>query len=127
MTYQHWRQDRYIKALGPVDVMPMFMAFKGVATDGTDGTSIVGTDAWPNQNELDDDDDPQFPMNHIGLLHRFNEGVVGQKGFHGHIFDMYCTARAISNGNSFPSDGTKSWINFGQFAFPWNGDDIEMP
>jgi hypothetical protein len=127
MTYAHWRQDRYVHALGPMGSMPMFMAFKGVATDGTDGTAIVGTDGWPNRNEIDDDDDPQYPMSHIGLLSRFNEGTVGQRGWMGQIVDMYCTARAISNGNSFPSDGTKTWINFGQFAFPWNGDDIEIP
>jgi hypothetical protein len=129
MGYTHWGQSMTVKAEGPVGDMPMFLVFKGFATSGTDNGTIVGYDAWGHHNELDDDDPDNwvYPMNHVGIVCRNNEGLMGQRGHHGYLADMYSTARGVSNGNSFPGDGTKSWINFGQFAWPWNGDDIEMP
>jgi hypothetical protein len=125
MSFFRWNANRYILARGPVGDMPMFMSFDlGLSTAGTDSVSLQGFDYWPGPGELADG---EFPLASIGILHRYNEGVVGQRGWNGYIADMWATSRGVANGNSFPGDGTKSWINLGNFAFPWDGGDIEIP
>ncbi len=125
LSFYRWNNAAYIKARGPIGDMPMFMSTdNGLSTTGTDSVSMLGYDYWPGPAELSPDD---FPFASIGILHRFNEGTVGQRGWHGYIADMWATTRGVSNGNSFPGDGSKDWINFGNFAFPWDGGDIEIP
>jgi hypothetical protein len=110
----------YIIGQGPISVMKMNAALQGFATGGTSDGTAVGYTPWPNANELSPD---EYPLNGLGL---FESDVVGQRGRHGWFADLYVTALSVAQGKSFPGDGSKSWVVFGNMVLPWGGGDVEI-
>lgn len=59
----------------------------------------------------------EFPMYPIGL----ESETAGNKGRHGRLMDLYFGTVGMPNGTSYPSDGTRQFVQFGSLIFPWNG------
>lgn len=59
----------------------------------------------------------------IGLWH---DEVAGQRGHHGFLADLWWTSSELPTGTTFPSDGTKQFVVFGDMLFPWNGSKVEL-
>jgi len=57
----------------------------------------------------------------IGLFH---DVTVGQRGRHGHLFDLWVTSGLPAAGDTYPGDGSHRLIIVGNFALPWNGTNI---
>ncbi len=119
--YQMLFQGPVIRAQGPAGAMYMHHTVRGFATNGTSNGTAVGYTPWPNADEISGS--TRFPVSPVGMVHLINPAQTGK---HGMFADLYTTALAVQPGNSFPGDGTKSWVVFGQMVLPWDGGDVEV-
>lgn len=112
MNHGSW-YNTLINGLGPIGAMPMYAAmfYENVFSETIN-------DTWPMYSEWDH----IFQMNGIGMF----SNSAGQRGRHGYIFDMWTLPAIAQTGYSIPLSGSKEFIVMGQFAFPWDGGDIEM-
>lgn len=102
-------------AMGPLGQMDMALTSEGYLTTD-DEVVVIGHDhTMPSGHG--------YEIIPIGLWH--NE-VVGQRGHHGFLSDIWWTSAALSSGTTFPSDGTKQFVVFGDMLFPWNGSRVEL-
>ena len=65
-------------------------------------------------NEITD----EYPLMPVGLY----SNASGFAGRHGYIPDLYWGSETYkdSHGASYPSNGTKEWVQFGSLVFPWD-------
>jgi hypothetical protein len=120
LGFVFWKQGTFtFKSQGPITTMPLYMVLQGYATNGTANGTLLGYSPWPNADELSG----EFPLGGVGIAHTT---TVGQRGRHGYLADWYFTALSVLQGNSFPGDGSKSWVVFGNSVFPWDGGNVEM-
>jgi hypothetical protein len=120
LSINYWTNTaNLLKAVGPVDVMPMNMTMQGFATSGTSNGIFIGHTPWVGADEASG----EMPISGVGIAH---VTTVGQRGRHGYIADFWTTALSASQGTSFPGDGSKDFVVLGNFVFPWDGGDIEI-
>jgi hypothetical protein len=65
------------------------------------------------QNELDSNW-PLVPMAIVST-------TAGSRGRLGSVFDLWYGSTAIGEGDTYPDDATRQFVQFGHFVFPWNG------
>lgn len=103
-----------VHAVGPVG--PMAMALTGEGYEKDDEVVVLSRHhTRPTQDGYD--------IVPIGLWH---DEVVGQRGHHGFLTDLWWTSAELSSGTTFPSDGTKQFVVLGDMLFPWNGSKVEL-
>lgn len=59
----------------------------------------------------------EWPLTSIGLY----SPTTTKRGRHGEFFDLYWGPSTLLDGDTFPSNGTKQLVEFGDLVFPWNG------
>lgn len=52
--------------------------------------------------------------------------TTGVRGRHGIMPDMWYKSTGTAEGDTYPSDGSASFLNVGPFIFPWNGGPINI-
>jgi hypothetical protein len=52
--------------------------------------------------------------------------TVGNRGRHGSLFDLYWCSSSLTEGDSFPSDGTRQFTSVGDLVVPWNGTVMRL-
>lgn len=65
-----------------------------------------------------DDDSGEWPICPIGLASISSTHRGARKGM---LFDMYWGPTQLVTGDTYPGDGTRTFAQFGDFVFPWNG------
>lgn len=91
--------------------MPFFLTTEADSIVGPIGVSV------PVGNDLDGNASPITP---IGLICR----TVGVKGRHGEVYDMWYGSTGINDGDNYPGDATRTFVQVGQMVFKWNGSTI---
>ena len=114
-TYDALWDGAPAQARGPIGAMSLALTCEGyVPRDGE--VVVIGRDhTMPSEHG--------YEIVPIGLWHG---EVVGQRGHHGFLTDVWWTSAALSSGATFPSDGTKQFVVFGDMLFPWNGSRVEL-
>lgn len=79
-------------------------------------TSMIGE----QQNFVNDLDNNTYPILPMGLF----STTASARGRHGELFDLYWGATVIGEGDNYPDDATKQFVQFGDFVHPWNGTSI---
>ena len=39
----------------------------------------------------------------------------------GSVYDLWYGSTAVGQGDTYPNDSTRQFVQFGHFIFPWNG------
>lgn len=47
--------------------------------------------------------------------------TTGDRGIHGTLFDMRWAGDEAAHGDTYPADGTRTWVKMGPFAMDWDG------
>lgn len=91
---------------------------------GSDNVKLYFTsDAWVSAMAgenitVADDDTSEWLMEPIGLA----SDTVNHRGAHkGSVYDLWWSSTALSTGDTFPGDGSKTFAQFGDLIFPWDG------
>jgi len=95
-----------VTGLSPGGVMHMHQSSEGYIS------SMVG-ELLSTPNEISN----SWEMFPVGLVC----ATVGFRGFHGRRFDTYWVLDAHQDGDTFPGDGTRTWLVIGDQVIPWNG------
>lgn len=72
-------------------------------------------------NFTPDDQTGEYPLGPIGLY----SPTTGKRGRKGAIFDIYWGIGANVSGDTYPNDGSKQMVQFGDMVFPWDGSNVE--
>jgi hypothetical protein len=91
--------------------MAMFATTEGA------GSSMVG-----EHLVLPNDLSGGYPMTPAGLLCT----AAGARGRHGEVFDLWYGSTVMQNGDTYPDDGSKQFIQIGDLILPWNGSNPIM-
>lgn len=80
------------------------------------GEAVNNTLIESTQNYADDNTG-EWPFGPVGLFSptSLNRGRKGQ------LFDLWWGTTIAANGDNYPSDGSKQFVQFGHLIFPWNG------
>mgnify|MGYP006971703393 FL=1 len=70
-----------------------------------------------NQVLVNEVGDGGWPLDEIVLF----SSTAGRRGKFGKLVDLYYTSDGVSNGSTFPSDGSRQWVKFGCLVFAWDG------
>lgn len=79
-------------------------------------TSMIGE----QQTFVSDLDSSAYPMLPMGLF----STTSGARGRHGELFDIYWGSTIINEGDHYPGDSSKQFVQFGDIIHPWNGSTI---
>ena len=61
------------------------------------------------------------PIYPIGLLS--NDSAF--RGYMGRIYDLHWGLAALAEGDTYPSGGTRTFVQFGDMVFPWDGSVVQ--
>lgn len=78
------------------------------------GSTVEGVGS---QLEGPNDFDLNWPLTPIGLACLDD----GHKGRHGEIADLWFASKGANDGDAYPSDGSRQFVQFGHLVFPWDG------
>jgi hypothetical protein len=89
----------------------------GSSGEGGFGLNILAGDAGHPFSSNPNDLDGSWFLSACGM------GTIyaPYRGKHGDYFDLWLSPNSLSTGDTFPLSGTKQFIVFGNFLFPWNG------
>jgi hypothetical protein len=87
-----------------------FRSVEGCGTDGSHGAMVVGT------NPRDSSTSPLYPL---GLF--TNASLTVAYGRDGELFDLWLARADIINGSTYPGDGSRAFLQVGDFVLPWDG------
>lgn len=110
LTFGNWPSNTKYSSQGPLGSMPLFLTYEA-APGG--GSNAVGS-RYAIPNELSG----EYPLCPVGLWH---DTTVGQRGRHGSIPDMYFTVTGPVCGDTYPSDGSRQFVQMGQMIVPADG------
>lgn len=48
------------------------------------------------------------------------------RGRHGRLFDLWLSSSALASGDTFPGDGTATFVQVGIIVLPWNGGAVNL-
>lgn len=100
--------------------IPIHTSFAGtVVGDGSNTPRVYGEDQGssayvPGANQISG----EYDLARVGL---FSFRQTGTNGFHGRMPDLYFSQDTLSDGDTFPGDGTKTRVSLGGYVLPWNG------
>lgn len=81
--------------------------------EGSTGAQFNQLETFPNDIDL------TYKFSPIGI---FSPSIAGTRGHHGIIYDIWQAGPAWSQtGNTFPSDGSRQFTQFGCELYPWDG------
>ena len=72
---------------------------------------------WPEIITVPDDLDGSWPMLPIGLAC----SVAPNRGRKGTVYDLWWGSTGVTNGTTYPDDGTHQFAQFDHLIFPWDG------
>lgn len=114
-TYDALWDGSPARAQGPLGPMDLALTSEGYVAHGGEVVVLGRDHTMPS--------DDGYDIVPIGLWH---SEVAGQRGHHGFLADTWWTSSALSSGTTFPNDGTKQFVVFGDMLFPWNGTRVEL-
>lgn len=82
-----------------------------ITTEGYNANALVNKQVAPN------DISGEYPMCPIAIASE----TATRRGRHGEIFDLYYGLEAVADGDTYPNDVTRQFLQIGEFIFPWNG------
>lgn len=68
-----------------------------------------------------DDDTGEWPLCPMGLACTVSGHMGARKGV---VRDLWWTSTALNHGDTLPSDGSKTFVVFGDMVFPWDGSSV---
>jgi hypothetical protein len=87
-----------------------YLSAEGCGTGGSHGAMVVGT------NPRDSSTSPLYPL---GLFTTASLTVA--YGRDGELFDLWLARADIINGSTYPGDGSRAFLQVGDFVLPWDG------
>lgn len=85
-------------------------------------TSEGYTDAMLGEKFITPDDDTgEWPLCPMGLSSTTSGHMGARKGV---VRDLWWTSTALNDGDTLPSDGSKTFAVFGDMVFPWDGSSV---
>lgn len=76
------------------------------------GTSSIG-----EQVTFPDDDSSEWPLLPVYLAC----STVGTRGVKGKLYDLWWGSTTVLTGDAYPSDGSKTFVQFSDLVVPWDG------
>lgn len=84
------------------------------------GTTIAPNDtAWANVANEISNEWPLFPAS-------FACTTSTIRGRHGRFFDLWAGSAALASGDTYPGDGSASFVQVGIVVLPWNGGAVNL-
>lgn len=74
---------------------------------------------WGNVNNEINLEWPLFAMS-------FACGTTTIRGRHGRFFDLWAGSAAIASGDTYPGDGSATFVQIGIVVMPWNGGAVNL-
>lgn len=91
---------------------PAGLASVNLTTTGLQGQPLGSWWTWPG------DVNGKYPITRIGVV---NTSAPASRGRLGTIVDLYAGSAGITEGATYPADGSFAMAQFGALIFPWNG------
>ena len=108
-------------------VMPSGVArMRHGSTNGTVyfGAETAGTSFAPaNANcTIPNDISGEYPMFVANIL----SDSAGMRGRHGVVIDMWYGSGGVATGDTYPADGTATFVQLSGMVLPWNGGPVNV-
>jgi hypothetical protein len=108
-TYERFNDSSSnVRGVHPAGSPSFFLTCEGY------GTAMLGQ---PPAGDVADSQTSGWIMCPIGLFSE-TTGVVGRKGT---LYDLWWGSVTRSTGDTYPSDGSYQFAQFGDMVFPWSG------
>lgn len=120
---KYWkaRRVRLVRSAGDGTAGIPFECYMTQETHGQ-GAAPVAVTSTTAPNDIT----AEHPLMPVGLYSNCPDAT----GRHGYIADLYWGSENYAGvgaaGTSYPSDGSRQWVQFGSLVFPWNGDPISL-
>lgn len=75
------------------------------------------TDAAIQEHTVPNDVSGEYPLYPVGLAS--NDSAF--RGYMGRVYDLHWGLESLAEGDTYPSGGTRTFVQFGDMVFPWNG------
>lgn len=119
--YWKTRRVRLVRSAGDGTAGIPFECFMTQETHGQ-GSLPVAVTSTTTPNDITS----EYPLMPVGLY----SNCADATGRHGYIADLYWGSENYAGvgaaGTSYPSDGSRLWVQFGSLVFPWNGGTISL-
>lgn len=107
LSYSTLQSEAKLRGYGTAP-MDLFMSTESFgSTIGAIGATLNGPNAF----------DGNWPLTPIGLASL----TSGHAGRHGELFDLWFASTFANDGDTYPGDATRQFVQFGHLVFPWDG------